>query len=58
MNIVGKRTPGTLIIDEEDNVILDNAAHMAKLSDPISEMEYIIQLHETFLKDLFSLKIS
>ncbi|WP_341793710.1 MULTISPECIES: DEAD/DEAH box helicase [unclassified Rickettsia] len=37
----GSRGFGSLIIDEADNVVLDNAAHVAKISGPIAGMEYL-----------------
>ena len=36
---------GALIIDEADNVVLDNATHVAKISGPIAGMEYLKYLY-------------
>lgn len=37
--VKGSREFGSLIIDEADNVVLDNATHTAKLSGPVAGME-------------------
>ena len=39
LNTKGDRKFGSLIIDEADNVVLDNAVHVAKTSGPVPGME-------------------
>ena len=43
--IRGDRKFGALIIDEADNVVLDNATHVAKISGTIAGMEYLKYLY-------------
>ncbi|WPY00120.1 SecA-like domain protein (plasmid) [Candidatus Megaera polyxenophila] len=43
--IRAERKFGTLIIDEADNVVLDNATHVAKISGTIAGMEYLKYLY-------------
>jgi preprotein translocase subunit SecA len=41
----GERKFGALIIDEADNVVLDNATHIAKISGTTAGMEYLKYLY-------------
>jgi len=53
-DVKGDRGFDTLIIDEADNVVLDNATHIAKLSGPVAGMEYLkyvyLNIWQTLIK--------
>lgn len=54
--IRGAREFGALIIDEADNVVLDNATHIAKISGQISGMEYLKNLYLNIWQKLVAIE--
>lgn len=54
--IRGGRKFGALIIDEADNVVLDNATHVAKISGTIAGMEYLKYLYLNIWQTLIKLE--
>ncbi len=55
-NTKGAREFGSLIIDEADNVVLDNATHVAKISGPVAGMEALKYVYINIWQELIKVE--